>query len=247
MDSMAACSPKLPIAENYTFNQKLYGRVRLAIESDVPHLHKLIHHLALYHNLPFEATESSISNNLFKSNSLPPFQSFTGLILEVSPNPFPPLPPLPQNDVAAAAAYSDFVPVTRELDVKDDYPIVDEESETFRSSAVGGEGGDGNVVIVAGYTLFYPHYFSFLENPGLFIDNIYIRKCYRGLGFGTTMFSVVASYAAKKGYSMIDQLVADWNVNSAKRFNKMGLQFVPDFRLSGKGLQAYANTINNSA
>lgn len=236
MDAMAS-SPRLPSAENgggggYTFNQRLYGRVRLATESDVPHLHKLIHHLALYHNLPFEATEASISNNLFKSNPLPPFESFTGLILEVSPNPFP---PVPEDDVFGC---SDFKPVVREVDIKEDHPIVDEESEIFRSP------GGGNVVAVAGYALFYPHYFSFLKNPGLFIDNIYIRKCYRGLGFGTTMFSVVASHAAKKGYSMIDQLVADWNVNSAKRFNKMGLQSVQDFRLfrlSGKGLQAYAN------
>lgn len=133
------------------------------------------------HNLPFRSNRI-----LHFPNPLPPFRSFTGLILGVSPNPFP---PIPQNDVAAA--YSDFVPVTRELDIKDDYPIVDEESVTFRSSGGGGD-GDGNVVIVAGYTaILPPHTLSVSwKIEVLFIDNIYIRKCYRGLGFGTTMFSV---------------------------------------------------------
>ncbi|KAI5678193.1 hypothetical protein M9H77_09143 [Catharanthus roseus] len=213
----------------YLFNHKIYARVRLATDSDVPHLYKLMYHMALLHNVPFDATVSSISNNLFKSNPLPPFQSLTALILEVSPNPFPNI-----------SNHPIFNPIVKTIDLEK--PIIDKESELFRSSS--GKDDDDDDFFIGGYVLFFPSYFSVLKNPGIFVDHLYVRKCYRELGFGEIMYSLVASYAAKKGYSMVDQVVAPWNVNILKLLEKMGVKFVEGLRLhrlSGKELEAHAN------
>ncbi|KHN45195.1 Tyramine N-feruloyltransferase 4/11 [Glycine soja] len=66
----------------------LFARIHLATLSDVPHIHKLIHQMVIFKPLThlFSATESSLSSTLFTS---PPFQSFTILLLEASPTPFP--------------------------------------------------------------------------------------------------------------------------------------------------------------
>jgi hypothetical protein len=67
----------------------VFTRVRLGITSNIPHIPKPIHQMAVFECLThhFFATNASLYSTLFAS---PPFQSFTILILEVSPNPFPP-------------------------------------------------------------------------------------------------------------------------------------------------------------
>lgn len=75
------------------FNQKLYARIRVATESDVPHIYKLMQQLFVYHNIIhlLKSTQSSIASGLFK----PKFTNIspvTTLLVEVSANPFPSCP-----------------------------------------------------------------------------------------------------------------------------------------------------------
>ncbi|XP_059318669.1 GCN5-related N-acetyltransferase 8-like [Lycium ferocissimum] len=208
-----------------TFKHQISARIRLVTDpnNDIPHLHKLITQMANYHNLTeyLTVTETSLSNTLFKS---PPFHSFTALILEVSPNPFP---ITPHKDLS-------FNPI-----IKNNFnlkaPVLDPQSNTFRSE---------NDVYVAGHVLVFPSYNGFFEKPGLNMDQIFVRKCYRGLGFGKMLFSAVASVAASMGMGMVDWLVADWNEESIKFYEKMGAHCVSDYRLYklyGEKLQQCAN------
>ncbi|XP_019242477.1 PREDICTED: probable acetyltransferase NATA1-like [Nicotiana attenuata] len=212
--------------ENTIFSHQISVRIRLAKEPDVPHLHKLISQMANYHNLSdvFSATETSLSNSLFK---YPPYHSFTALILEVSSNPFP-------NTMGQDLSFNPVIKNNINLET----PIIDPEFETLLSTF------NGDHIYVAGHVLVYPSYNGFFEKPGLYLDQLFVRNCYRGLGFGKMLFSAVASQAASNGMGMVDWLVADWNEKSMKFYEKMGAHYIPEYRLCklyGEKLQQYAN------
>lgn len=211
-----------------TFPQShcIYARVRLAVKTDVPFLYKLMQQMASYHDYTkvFTSTETSISTNLFDSNPCPPFYSATALILEVSSNSFPPTNP----------ASPGFDPVFKTLHLGS--AIADPESETFESQE------DANVV-VAGYILFYPSYSAYFEKPSIFLENLYVRECYREFGLGKMLFSAMAAKAATLGFSTVDWLVVGWNVKAIEFYVGMRGQIMQDvkrFRLSGEGLEAFA-------
>ncbi|XP_059277585.1 GCN5-related N-acetyltransferase 8-like [Lycium ferocissimum] len=191
--------------------------------------------MAEYHGLSeiFTTTETSLCNNLFKSSN-PPFHSPTALILEISPNPFPITTKL--SDLS-----TDFIPIIKNNCNLDNLEISDPELETFKSK-FNGENNNCNVY-VAGHVIVFPSYNGFFEKPGLYLDQMFVRKCYRGMRFGKMLFSAVALQAEKMGMGMVDWLVADWNEESINFYEKMGAHYIPEYRLCklyGDQLQQYA-------
>lgn len=230
----AAAPPPPPTAAPEVFKEdivpirhQVFTRIRLATRADVPHLLNLIHEMAVFERLThlFSATEASLSATLFPAdNPLPPFASFTVFILEVSRNPFVPAPVNPN-----------FTPIDKIVTL--DLPIDDPDAETFKSQALTG-------ATVAGYSLFFPNYSSFLAKPGFYIEDIFVREVYRRKGFGRMLLSAVAGQAAKMGYGRVEWVVLDWNVNAIKFYEQMGAEVHQEWRicrLSGEALQAYAH------
>lgn len=171
----------------------------------------------------FAATEASLASTLFDNNPSPPFHSFTVFILEISPTPIS----------LSHPTASLFPPITKTLTF--DLPIPDPESDLFRSE---------NDAVVAGFVLFFPNYSTFLAKPGLYIEDLFVRECYRRKGFGKMLLSAVAAQAAKMGYGRVEWVVLDWNVNAIKFYEEMGAQILQEWRicrLTGEALEAYAN------
>ncbi|KAG4982838.1 hypothetical protein AAZX31_10G104600 [Glycine max] len=199
----------------------LFTRIRLATPSDVPHIHKLIHQMAVFERLThlFSATESSLSSTLFTS---PPFQSFTVLLLEASPTPF-------LNSTLNPNPF--YKPITKLLNLSN--PINDPESDTFKTL-------DG--VTVVGFVLFFPNYSTFLGKPGFYVEDLFVRECYRRKGFGRMLLSAVAKQAVKMEYGRVEWVVLDWNVNAIRFYQEMGAEVLNEWRvcrLTGEALQAY--------
>lgn len=198
----------------------LFARIRLATPSDVPHIHKLIHQMAVFERLThlFSATEASLSSTLFTSS--PPFHSFTVLLLEVSPNPFPPNP---------NPAYP---PRLHALSLS--VPVDDPDRHAFRSP--------GEDVAVAGFVLFFPNYSSFLAKPGFYVEDVFVRECYRRKGLGRILLSAVAEQAVKMGHGRVEWTVLDWNVNAIRFYEEMGAEVMQEWRLcrlTGEALRVY--------
>ncbi|KAG6601171.1 putative acetyltransferase NATA1-like protein, partial [Cucurbita argyrosperma subsp. sororia] len=203
----------------------LFSRIRLAVPSDVPHIHKLIHQMAVYERLSdvCSTTESDLSANLFTS---PPFQSVTIFILEVSPIPFPEDSPHNSNP--------NYIPLVRILN--SDRPVDDPDREIFKSE-------DENVV-VAGLALFFPNFPAYTGKPGLYVEAIFVRKCYRKKGFGKMLLSAVAKQAVKMDYCEVFWVVLNWNGNAIRFYEDMGAQILPErriYRLTGDALQLHQN------
>ncbi|KAF2318506.1 hypothetical protein GH714_008416 [Hevea brasiliensis] len=189
----------LPDSESTPVGYHLFSRIRLATPNDVPHIHKMIHQMAVFERLAHHcvATESSLSATLFNH---PPFQSFT-------------VPP-------------------------GDLPVIDPEAEIFKSGS--------NDVVVAGFVLFFPNYSTFLAKPGLYVEDLFVRECYRRKGMGKILLSAVAAQAVKMGYGRVEWVVLDWNVNAIKFYEEMGAKILTEWRicrLTGEALEAYRDAI----
>ncbi|KAM6601008.1 hypothetical protein CsatA_020617 [Cannabis sativa] len=205
----------------------VFARIRLAQPTDVPHIHKLIHQMAVFERLThlFSATEASLFSTLFTS---PPFQSFTIFILEVSSQPY--VEDILHNN---NPLYQPKVQV-----VNLDLPIDDPERVTFRST------GSSSDVVIAGFVLFFPNYSTFLGKPGFYVEDLFVRECYRRKGFGRMLLSAVAKQAVEMGYGRVEWVVLDWNVNAIKFYEEMGAKILQEWRicrLTGDALQAYGN------
>lgn len=224
-----APTPKAPdgLPETETpIGNPVFVRIRLGTPSDVPHLHKLINQLAVFERLAHHcsATEASLAATLFNR---PPFESFTVFILEVSAVPFPDPPSAP----SSASAYP---PVVRTVIL--DSPITDPEAAEYGSG--GAEGAT-----VAGFVLFFPNYSTFLAKPGFYVEDLFVRECYRSKGLGRMLLSAVAAAAARMGYGRVEWVVLDWNVNAIRFYQEMGAEVLQDWRicrLAGDALQAFA-------
>lgn len=221
-----APEPSLALPETAPLGHPLFTRIRLGTAADVAHIHKLIHQMAVFERLThlFSATESSLAATLF-SPTTEPFRSFTVLLLEASPTPFP--EPSPSN------SHPHFQPLTKLVTL--DRPIEDPERDTFRSL-------DGAVVV--GFVLFFPNYSTFLGKAGFYVEDLFVRECYRRRGLGRMLLSAVAKQAVKMGYGRVEWVVLDWNVNAISFYQQMGAQVLNEWRicrLTGEALDAYGH------
>ncbi|KAL4579222.1 hypothetical protein LXL04_015360 [Taraxacum kok-saghyz] len=86
-----------------------------------------------------------------------------------------------------------FTPIHKTLNL--DYPISDPEVEVLKSSTM------EDLVIVAGFVLFFPNYSTFLAKPGFYIEDLFVRESYRRKGLGKMLLSAVARQAVESKFS----------------------------------------------
>ncbi|PWA87800.1 Acyl-CoA N-acyltransferase [Artemisia annua] len=209
---MAAAEGPLPPTPTPELNMTiptthhLFTRIRLATQLDTPFIHKMIHQMAVFERLSDQciATVSSLSDTLFGTNNTP-FESFTVFLLELSETPFPNTP-----------NGGPFVPVCKSF--KLEVPINDGECEQFRTA---------ENVVVGGFVLFFRNYSTFLAKPGFYIEDLFVRECYRRKGFGKMLLSAVAKQAFYQ--EMGADVMKEWRV----------------CRLSGDALQGYGDGNGN--
>lgn len=221
MSAISAAAPSLE-------QPAIFTRIRLADRRDVPIIHRLIHQMAEFELLTdlFSATESSLSSTLFPSPPLPPFRSFTVLILELSRSPIP--------NSADGDSDPGFRPILQHITLKS--TVADPESSTFASPR-----GDG--IAVAGFLLCFPNYSTFMGRPGIYIEDIFVREAWRRLGMGKAMLAAAAREAARTGCGRVEWCVLDWNKNAISFYEAMGAEVLPQWRicrLSGEELSKFA-------
>lgn len=207
----------------------LTATVRLATPADAPSIAKLIRELADFEELSHACvvTEEKLHSSLWK---LPPFQGPTVLMLEVC-----------QQEENVVEVKEDwhaegevFEPIVRSVVLKN--PIDDSAREGFRSPSTGTH-------TTVGFVLFFPNYSTFLAKGGYYIEDLYVRKPYRGTGLGTILLKSVVQQAKKLRAGRVEWCVLDWNVNAIKFYEGLGAKVMPEWRicrLTGEALEACA-------
>ena len=106
------------------------------------------------------------------------------------------------------------------------------------AEAVVGEVG-GQVVAFA---LFFTNFSTFLGQPGLYLEDLYVQPAYRGTGLGKALLAHLGALAVARGCGRFEWSVLDWNQPAIDFYRAMGATVMPDWRicrLAGPALQAF--------
>lgn len=98
---------------------------------------------------------------------------------------------------------------------------------------------------VAGFALFFHNFSTFLGRPGLYLEDLFVRPAYRGLGLGLSLMLALARLAQQRGCGRFEWSVLDWNQPSLDFYRALGAVGMDEWRLqrvSGAALQRLAQT-----
>ncbi|ABW27930.1 GNAT family N-acetyltransferase [Acaryochloris marina] len=83
---------------------------------------------------------------------------------------------------------------------------------------------------IVGYALFFTSYSTFLTQPGLYLEDLYVQKHHRGQGVGKALLKQVAKLVAERNYGRLEWSVLDWNESAIAFYETLGATVLPDWR-----------------
>lgn len=95
----------------------------------------------------------------------------------------------------------------------------------------------------AGFALFFHNYSTFLAQPGLYLEDLFVLPAFRGKGLGKLLLSYLANLAVARGCGRFEWSVLDWNQPAIDFYQSQGANVLHDWRitrLTGTELQALA-------
>jgi GNAT superfamily N-acetyltransferase len=101
---------------------------------------------------------------------------------------------------------------------------------------------EGESTVVA-FALYFTNFSTFLAQPGLYLEDLFVKPSHRGSGIGEAMLTRLAKLAAERNYGRFEWCVLDWNENAIRFYKRLGAAVMPDWRLcriDGEALAAYA-------
>lgn len=95
---------------------------------------------------------------------------------------------------------------------------------------------------VVGFALFFTNFSTFLGQPGLYLEDLYVQPAHRGSGLGKALLQHLGALAVERGCGRFEWSVLDWNDNAIRFYEKMGATVMPDWRIcriTGDALAAF--------
>lgn len=95
----------------------------------------------------------------------------------------------------------------------------------------------------AGLTVFFYNFASFIGCAGIYIEDIYVRPAFQGLGIGKQVFQHLAHHALEQGCGLLEWMVLNDNEKARGFYQKLGAYAVDDWkvnRLKGAALKKMA-------
>ncbi|HEY2013911.1 MAG TPA: GNAT family N-acetyltransferase [Bryobacteraceae bacterium] len=95
----------------------------------------------------------------------------------------------------------------------------------------------------AGYAVFFATYSTFLAQPGLYLEDLYVKPHLRGKGIGLALLKHLSGIAAGRGCGRLEWGVLDWNQQAIQFYKELGAVPVggwTKYRLTGEALSELA-------
>ena len=95
----------------------------------------------------------------------------------------------------------------------------------------------------AGFAVFFATYSTFLAQPGIYLEDLYVKPHVRGKGVGSALLQGLARIAVDRGCGRVEWAVLDWNEPSIQFYKNLGAEPQQEwtkYRLTGKALERLA-------
>ena len=97
------------------------------------------------------------------------------------------------------------------------------------------------------FALFFHNFSTFLGRPGIYLEDLYVKEEYRGMGFGKTILKTLAKLAKDRGCKRMEWSCLDWNAPSIGFYKSLGSIPMDEwtiYRLQGEALDRLAEGSN---
>jgi GNAT superfamily N-acetyltransferase len=94
-----------------------------------------------------------------------------------------------------------------------------------------------------GYAIYFPYFATFRGQRGIYLEDIYLTKDFRGKGIGEMMLKQIAKIAKQRGFERIDFQVLEWNAPAIGFYEKLGAERNDEerhFKFSGEAFENLA-------
>jgi GNAT superfamily N-acetyltransferase len=124
-------------------------------------------------------------------------------------------------------------------------------TEELLRTALFGERAMAEVVIAymgehaVGFALFFHNFSTFLGQPGIYLEDLYVQPHARGRGIGRALLSHLARLAKERGCGRVEWAVLDWNEPAIRFYQGLGAVPMNEwtvFRATGDVLDRLAQT-----
>ena len=98
----------------------------------------------------------------------------------------------------------------------------------------------------AGFALFFPNYSTFLTQPGIYLEDLFVLPQYRRRGIGKALLTYVAQLAVERKAGRLEWSVLDWNEPAIAFYKQMGATILQEWkicRITGNGEQGMGNGV----
>ena len=95
----------------------------------------------------------------------------------------------------------------------------------------------------AGFALYFFNFSTWQGKPGLYLEDLFVKPCFRGFGIGKALLKHLARIAVERGCSRYVWQVLDWNEPSIRFYEAMGARQMKNWitcRVDGEALTRMA-------
>ena len=108
----------------------------------------------------------------------------------------------------------------------------------YAETLIAEDGGEA-----VGFALFFHNYSTFLAQPGIYLEDLFVRPERRGGGIGRLLLERLAQLALERGCGRLEWAVLDWNVDAIRFYERLGARPNAEwtvYRLTGDRLRDLA-------
>ena len=95
-----------------------------------------------------------------------------------------------------------------------------------------------------GFALYFHTFSTFLAQPGLYLEDLYVRPAHRGKGYGRRLLAHLARIAVERDCGRFEWSVLDWNELAMRSYRRAGAVPMDEWtvwRLTGDSLRRLAD------